>query len=204
MEEQSIKKRRPTPIVAKTFEGLIVFVVAHSDSMQQRHPSGMNKSEMVEQSIDVTFESMKKSVHSNCFSFARIDFGKNVKITFWPEPVSDSAIKNKYPIRIQNGANVADALRTAFHISDAFCDQQTEGGINHFSRIVFFTDGQDDDKVTTMQIIKGCEKTSKILPLFFFLPSESNLKEGYDYVSSLGETEELYRAEQLSFIHSKS
>lgn len=93
MEDQSIKKRRPTPIVAKTFEGLIVFVVAHSDSMQQRHPSGMNKSEMVEQSIDVTLESMKKSVHSNCFSFARIDFGKNVIITFWPEPVSDSAIK---------------------------------------------------------------------------------------------------------------
>lgn len=203
MKELSIMKRRATPIKAtKIFENLIVFVVAHSDSMQQKHPSGMTKSELVEQSIDVLLESVKQSVHSKCFSFARIDFGENVNITFWPERAS--AIKDKYPTRIQKGANVADALGTAFHIAEAFCNQQIKGGVSLFSRIVIFTDGQDDDKVTTMQIIKGCKKTNKIWPLFFFLPSESNPKEGYDYCVSLGETEELNRAEQLSLIHSRT
>ena len=198
-------KRRPLPIKnIKTFEALIIFVVAHNDSMQHKHPSGMTKSEMVEKSIDTSLEGIKQSVHSKCFSFARIDFGENVKITFWPEHASDSAIKNIYPTRIQNGANVADALETASHIAEAFCNQQSEGGISHSSRIVLFTDGQDDDKVTTKQIIKGYKKTSKIWPLIFFLPSESNPKEGYDYCVSLGETEELYRAEQLSLFHSRT
>ena len=56
MEEIKLNYR---PVLTKHYESLTVLVVAHSDSMQQKHPSGMTKSEMAEMAMSTFFEKMK-------------------------------------------------------------------------------------------------------------------------------------------------
>ena len=200
--EEIIIKRRPKPAQAKTFEMLTVFVVAKSDSMQQQYVPDITKNEMVEQAIDTMFERLKYNSNFKSFLFARVDFGCNVEVAFWPTFLTDIVAHNKYPTRIQDGASVADALETAYHIAAAFCKQSDSGvGVHRISRIVLLTDGQDDDKDKTMKITKEWEEERGCSLWIYYLPSEANpkeAKEGYEYCKSLGQTEMLFdKSEQL-------
>ncbi len=161
-----LNRRPPTIGLPKTYDRLTVLVVAHSDSMQQRHPSGMTKNEMAEIAINTLYDSGRHSPRHACESFARVESGRGL---------------------------ATDALATAFHIASAWRNQANEGALGHPSQVILLTDGNDENKEKTRSVVEKLDGNE--IPLFIYhLPSENDPKEGYDYCASLGHTHSMYDA----------
>lgn len=167
MEEILIKKRPVRLSQLKLYERLSVLVVAHSETMQQRHLSGMTKIEMAERAMNTLFEGMTHSSKRLCESFARVESGTGL---------------------------AANALETAFHIASAWRNQAIEGGLTYSSQVILLTDGNDENKEKTRSIVEKLDGNG--IPLFIYhLPSESDPKEGFDYCASLGHTHSMCKAD---------
>ena len=170
---KNISLKRPTlrgPI--KTHETLTILVVAHSDSMQQKHPSGLTKTKMAEIAINTLYDRMRQDYRRACESFARVEAGTGF---------------------------LFNTLATAYSIASAWCKQPIEGCLPHHSQVILPTDGSDDNKEKTKRIIEKWDEKS--IPLFIYhLPSESNPKEGYDYCTSLAPTHSMYEVGSLSHV----
>ena len=172
MEDILIKKRPVRISLPKTYEGLTVLVVAHSNSMQQKHPSGMTKTEMAERAINTLFEGMTHSLMRECESFARVESGTGL---------------------------ATDALESAFHIASAWRNQANEGVLRHHSQVILLTDGNDENKEKTRSVVENLDGNE--IPLFIYhLPSEDNPTEGYDYCTSLAPTHSMYEVSSLSHV----
>ena len=168
---KEIKTIRPRRTIEplKTYERLTALVVAHSDSMQQKHPSGMTKMEMAEKAMITLFEGMAQSSKRLCESFARVESGTGL---------------------------TANAMETAYYITLAWRKRQEEGYFPYVSQIILLTDGNDEQKEETKRIVDALDENS--IPLFIYhLPSEDNPKEGYDYCVSLGHTHSMYDIKSL-------
>lgn len=160
----------PGIIMPRIMSRLTVLVVANNDTMQQKHPSGMTKREMAEKAINALIEGRKQSYLRRSESFARVECGTGL---------------------------TGDAMETAYYIALAWRNLQKEGGLSCPTQVFLLTDGSDERREKTRQIVDIFNKNR--IPLYVYhLPSESNPMEGYDYCVSSGHTHSLVDIDLIS------